>query len=180
MEGTMRRLGTIVIVAGLLFGSVGMGSAQSPSLEISGPAEGSTVEGTDVTVTFQVSGISIVPSPVPLEQAGQQPEANRPGEGHLHLMLDLGSLVVWSETTPYTFTNIPPGEHQLMVEIVNNDHSSLTPPVVRQVRFRTSASQVMPNTGVERSARPMSEAGLLAAIGLLIVGAGLVLRRRAA
>jgi hypothetical protein len=180
MEDTMRRLRLVLIVSGLLLGSIGMGSAQSPGLNVTAPAEGSTVDGTDVTVSFSVTGITIVPSTVPLERAGQQPEANRPGEGHVHLMLDLGSLVVWSTTEPYTFANVPPGEHQLMVEIVNNDHSSLNPPVVHQIRFRSSAGQVMPNTGESRLDRTRTYTGLLALSGVVILGAGLVLRRRAA
>jgi hypothetical protein len=176
----MRRLRLVLIVAGLLLGSIGMSSAQSPGLEVTAPTEGSSVDGTNVTVAFTVTGISIIESPVPLEQAGLQPEANRPGEGHLHLMLDLGSLVVWSTTEPYTFTNVPPGEHQLMVEIVQNDHSSLDPPVVQQIRFRTSAGQVMPNTGEPALGATTAYAGILALFGLAILGAGLVLRRRAA
>jgi len=176
----MRRPGGILIVIGLLIGSVGVSSAQSPTLEVPAPTEGSTVEGTDVTVAFQVSGLSIVESTVALEQAGLQPEANRPGEGHIHLMLDLWPIVVWSTTEPYTFTNVPPGEHQLTVELVNNDHSSLDAAVVRQVRFRTSSSQVMPNTGASDDDRSGSVVGLLAVCGLTILGAGLFLRRRVA
>ena len=176
----MRRLRLALILSGLLLASFGVSSAQSPGLNVSTPVEGSSVDGTDVKVTFSVTGFSIVPSTVPLEQAGQHPEANRPGEGHVHFMLDLGPIVVWTTADPYTFTNVPPGEHQLMVEIVNNDHSSLNPPVVRQVRFRTSASQVMPNTGGAGNASTPAYAGLLALAGLAILGAGLMLRRRAA
>lgn len=176
----MRGLRLLLIVSGLILGSIGMTAAQSPSLEVTAPAEGSTVDGTDVTVTFSVTGIAIVQSSVPLEQAGQQPEANRPGEGHVHLMLDLGSIVVWSTTDPYTFTNVPPGEHQLMVELVNNDHSSLNPPVVQQIRFRTSAGQVMPNTGEPALDSTPAYAGALALVGVAVLGAGLLLRRRAA
>ena len=176
----MRRLRLLLIVSGLLLGSFGIASAQSPELNVSTPAEGSSVDGTDVTVTFSVTGLTLVESTVPLERAGQQPEANRLGEGHVHLMLDLGPIVVWSTTEPYTFTNVPPGEHQLMVELVNNDHSSLNPPVVRQIRFRSSTSQMLPNTGEARRDSTPAYAGLLALSGLAILGAGLVLRRRAA
>lgn len=175
----MRRLWLVLILSGLLLGTFGISSAQSPGLNVSTPAEGSSVDGTDVTVTFGVTGIAIVPSTVPLERAGLQPEANRPGEGHVHLMLDLGPIVVWSTADPYTFSNVPPGEHQLMVEIVNNDHSSLNPPVVRQIRFRSSAGQVLPRTGESSDSLPAAYVGLLALSGIAILGAGLVLRRRA-
>ena len=176
----MRRLSVVLVVSGLFFGSFGISSAQSPGLEVTAPVDGSSVDSTDVTVEFDVTGVAIVASTVPLERAGQQPEANRPGEGHLHLMLDLGSIVVWNTTEPYTFANVPPGEHQLMVEIVNNDHSSLNPPVVQQIRFRSSADQVVPNTGEPRVDVTPAYAWLLALFGLTILGAGVVLRRRAA
>jgi hypothetical protein len=176
----MRRLRLVLIVAGLMLGSAGMAAAQSPTLQVTAPVEGSTVEGTNVTVAFTVTGINIVESPVPLERAGQQPEANHPGEGHVHFMLDLGSLIVWTSTEPYTFTNVPPGEHQLMVEVINNDHSSLDPPVVQQIRFRTSAGQVMPNTGEPAPNSTPVYAGVLALAGIALLGAGLVLRRRTA
>ena len=176
----MRRLRLVFILAGLLLATSGVGFAQSPELEVSTPADGSTVDGTSVTVTFSTSGITLVESPVPLEQAGLQPEANRAGEGHVHFMLDLNPVVVWSTADPYTFTNVPPGEHQLMVELVNNDHSSLNPPVVRQIRFRTSAGQMMPNTGEpDRNQTPVYSV-LLAVAGLAILGTGLILRRRSA
>lgn len=174
----MRRLRIVIVLAGLLLATAGVASAQSPGLEVSTPTNGSTVDGTDVTVTFSVTGITLIQSTVPLEQAGLQPEANRPGEGHVHFMLDLNPLVVWGTADPYTFTNVPPGEHQLMVELVNNDHSSLNPPVVRQIRFRTSAGQTMPNTGMAQGDRTVNYSGLLAVAGIAIVAAGLILRRR--
>jgi hypothetical protein len=180
MEATMRRLGIVVIVTGLLLASVGVSSAQAPQLTVTAPANGSAVDGTDVTVTFNVTGIAIVPSTVPLERAGLQPDANRPGEGHVHFMLDLGPLVVWTSAAPYTFTNVPPGEHQLMVEVVNNDHSSFNPPVIQQIRFRSSASQMLPKTGAANRDVTSVYSGLLALSGLAILGAGLLLRRRVA
>ncbi len=163
-----------------LTGSVVPGAAlaqtSAPTLDVTEPKDGAVIKGTDVTVRFNVTGITLVKSTVPLSEAGKRPDANRPGEGHVHFMLDLQPLVVWEQNAPYTFHNLPPGEHQLMVEVVNNDHSSLAPPVIRQIHFRTEV--LMPHTGTDL---PMARLALLAvaasALSALIVTAGLVLRR---
>jgi hypothetical protein len=142
------------------------------------------VAGPDVTVAFEVTDFRLVPSGVPLAEMGRHPEANRPGEGHLHFMLDLQPLVVHERAEPYTFRDVAAGEHRLVVELVNNDHSSLDPPLVRQVRFRvepaaSDASQPerLPNAG----AAALASGLMLQALGIgalaLIVG-GWLLRSR--
>jgi hypothetical protein len=91
------------------------------------------------------------------------------------VMLDLQPLVVWYSAEPYSLSNIPPGRHRLMVELVNNDHSSLSPAVVQELEF-DRLPRALPNTGeVEPSA---ALAWLLVAAGVL-VGAGVLVRARA-
>lgn len=169
----MRRMIAFVAVLLLLLSPYASAAQSSPELVVSAPADGATITGTDVAVSFQVSGINLVPSGVPLAEAGKRPEANRPGEGHLHFMLDLLPIVVWEHPEPYTFNNITPGEHQLMVELVNNDHSPLSPPVVKQIRFRTAV--MMPATSAQ-SARSTEFWVVLIA---MMLGSGLLLRFRA-
>jgi hypothetical protein len=163
-------------------------AAQQVDLRVTAPQPGATIQGSDVTVTFEVAGFTVTTSPVAVEQAGQQPQANRPGEGHVHLTLDLPPFVVHFANSPYTFRNVPPGEHVLMVELVNNDHSPLNPPVVRQVRFRTEAAapasapatvmpQQVPRTGDAPAPGWLSVVAILAGISLIAVAG--VLRRRA-
>jgi len=122
-----------------------------------------------------------------VEQAGKHPEVNRPGEGHLHFMLDLEPLVVWERPEPYTFTDVPPGEHQLMVEVVENDHSSLAPPVIRAIHFRTAAAArdqgPSPAPAPESGALPRGGEGPplppgLALLGLALLAGGTMLRHR--
>jgi hypothetical protein len=154
--------------------------AQGPELTVSSPTDGATVEGGGVTLTFRVAGMTLLPSSVPLAEAGQHPEVNRSGQGHVHLMLDLQPVMVVTTQSPYTFNGVQPGEHLLMVELVNNDHSSLSPPVVRQVRFRTVQLAVLPTMGTE----PEPDLDVLrlpvVAGGLLLTVAGILLRRRRA
>ena len=167
----MRRMIGLLAVL-LLLMPYASAAQSSPELVVSAPAEGATITGTDVAVTFQVSGVRLVPSGVPLTEAGKRPDANRPGEGHLHFMLDLLPIVVWERGEPYTFSNITPGDHQLMVELVNNDHSPLSPPVVRQIRFRTA--MMMPETGTPTE-QPIA---LWAVLILVLLVGGVILRIR--
>src|SRR5205823_7805078 len=108
--------------------------AAGPGLDVSAPKDGGAVQGDKVTVKFQVSDFKLVPSTVPLTEAGKHPEANHPGEGHLHFMLDLQPLIVWEKANDYVFTGVPAGQHDPMVELVNNDHSSLSPQIVRHIK----------------------------------------------
>ena len=130
----------------LALGVAAPAGAQTPGLTVAAPADGATIQGASVTVSFQASGIKLVKTTVPLSEAGKHPEVNRPGEGHLHFALDLQPLVVWEKSDPYTFSNLPPGDHQLMVELANNDHSSLSPRVMQQINFKTTMP--LPATGL--------------------------------
>lgn len=155
-------------------------AAVGPGLTVSSPTDGATIQGTSFTVTFQVSDFTIVPSTVPLAEAGKRPEVNRSGEGHLHLTLDLQPLVVWYTNAPYTFNNVPPGQHQLIVELANNDHALLSPQVMKTVRFTTVTAAMMPQTG--KNAAGLGQTGWLLVIAgatLLLTG-GIIRRRRRA
>ena len=145
----MHRSRALWVLLVLALGSLTPAAAQGPGLTVQAPANGAVVEGPSVKVAYTTTGITIVPSSVPVSEAGKRPDANKPGEGHIHLVLDLQPLVIWEKTDPYIFTNVPPGQHQLMVELVNNDHSSLSPPVMQRISFRSTAPvmQQLPNTG---------------------------------
>ncbi len=129
-------------------------------------------------MAFTDTGVRLVLTTVSVSEAGKHPDANRPGEGHLHLVLDLQPLLVWEKGEPYIFPNVPPGEHQLMVEVVQNDHSPLTPPVVQQIRFRTAGAQMLPTTATGSALHPDVGHLLLILALILVLAGGLVLRRR--
>jgi hypothetical protein len=81
--------------------------------------------GEMVTVTVAVQNFKLVAPGGP----------NVPGEGHYHVYLDgaTGGNYLAAGQTPTKPVTIPvgttPGAHTLRVNISNNDHSPLTPPV---------------------------------------------------
>lgn len=88
-------------------------------------------------VSVEVSGFKLV------DKLGQ---ANVPGEGHIRYFLDVpppsvsGGTMVPAEgsygdthETAYYWPDIGQGEHTFWAELVNNDHTSLDPPVVAKV-----------------------------------------------
>jgi len=109
----------------------------APQVGIARPAAGATVEGTNVIVTAWVKNFDLV---------NELGKANVAGQGHLHYFMD-----VQAPTTPgqpaitaagtyvptpyayYTWSNVTPGMHTFSVELVNNDHTPLNPPVVASV-----------------------------------------------
>ncbi len=172
----MQAVRGLVAAALLLQAASLLARADSPSLTVLEPQNGAQVDGDTVTIRFEVSGVTLVPSSVPLAEAGRHPEVNRPGEGHLHFMLDLQPLVLHFDPSPQVFSNLPPGDHDLAVELVQNDHSPLSPPVLQQIRFH-SGPRTMPNTGID-PARARDRAPWLLLGGALVTAAGIALRRR--
>ena len=173
----MHRLFPFTPVLILAFALVSWGAPAASAdaeLAVTSPANGVTVSGMNVTVRFRVAGIRLVPTNVPISQAGQRPDANRPGEGHVHFVLDTQPLVVWDRLDAYTFTDVPPGEHQLLVEVVQNDHGSFDQPVAQTIRFRTTALLGAAGGGPEPR-----HAGTPILFGICLAAAGSALAWRA-
>ncbi|MBI4014848.1 MAG: hypothetical protein HY365_02755 [Candidatus Aenigmarchaeota archaeon] len=102
--------------------------AKLPALEITSPGDGHIVRGTSAEVKVGVKNFILLP-------AGG---AARKGEGHLHYYLDEKEAV--SPETTHLFTGVPEGEHTIRVELHNNDHSLLKPPVAQVVTFEQTAT----------------------------------------
>ncbi len=173
----MRQLRMFAALLVLVLGSFGSVAAAGPEVTVVAPKDGAVIRDSSVTVTFTTANIKLVPTTVPVAEAGKHPEANKPGEGHVHFVLDLQPLVVWEKGDPYTFSNVPPGQHQLMVELVQNDHSSLSPRVMRMIQFQVAGPGMLPNTGAETDEWP-GRAALLALAMLLLIAGAIALRGR--
>src|SRR5688572_18299566 len=123
----------IVLAAGAACGESGETDAI-----ITSPSQGSTVDAGNVTVAVDVKKFDVV------DKIGEEP---RDGEGHVHYYIDVGEIpTVDGEpattdegtyhaqaTTQFTWEDVEAGEHSFAVQLVNNDHTPLSPPVIAQV-----------------------------------------------
>ncbi len=126
-----------------------------PNLVIASPRDGDTLPAGDITVTASVTNFNIV---------DKQGEANVQREGHLHYYLDVDAPTTagqpaipaggtWAHvaSTTYTFTNVAPGMHSISVELVNNDHTPLDPPVVARIMISVVAPTTSSTTSTTTS-----------------------------
>lgn len=109
------------------------------NLTITSPEEGASLAAGNVTVSVNLTNFTLV------EPTGQP---NAPGEGHLHYYLDAvvptnasepaipetGGYVI-STNTSHTWENVTPGEHNLSVQVTNNDHTPVIPLVFATVNI---------------------------------------------
>ncbi len=140
--------GMVVAVVASLLSVAGCTSkssstASSPSIVIAAPQGGTTVPAGDITVSVQVSHLSLV------DKVGK---ANVKGEGHVIYAMDVepsttaGKSAVpatgrWSASaaTSYTFANVSAGAHRFYVELVNNNNTPLNPLVSANVSVTVAA-----------------------------------------
>jgi hypothetical protein len=95
---------------------------------VESPAEGRTFAGAEVKLTLKAANFTIK------AQGG----ANRAGEGHVHVYLDgtQSPTMFYSESS--TLRVEKAGKHELVVELVNHDHSPVGPR--QKVSFTTGAA----------------------------------------
>ncbi len=116
----------------------------APSLSITEPAEGAVVTGDSATITTSVSNFRLV------EKIGQ---ANVAGEGHINYFLDVSAPTVAGQpattatgtytatpATSYTWFGLAAGSHTLSAELVNNDNTPLSPPVLATVGINVKSN----------------------------------------
>ncbi len=130
--------------------------ATAPAIAIT-PSNGATIDAGDITVSAMALNFNVV---------DKQGQANVPGEGHLHYFLDVEAPTTpgqpaiptsgsWTHTanTTYTFNDVASGTHTFSVELVNNDHTPLVPPVVAKstVTVQTPAPRVTITSPQNRS-----------------------------
>ena len=119
--------------------ATGSPTGAAPTVVITAPVAGSSVPAGNVTITVSASNFSVV------NKLGQAPV---PGEGHIHFYRDVqqpptdptkpavtadASTYHAAATTSYTWPNVGAGTHTFAVQLVNNDHKPLNPPVLATV-----------------------------------------------
>jgi plastocyanin len=111
--------------------------------------------------------ISVKPSNFNIVNKMGQPAAS--GEGHIHYFMDVAAPTApgkpavtangtWVTTTDtsYTWHDVSPGMHNFSIELVNNDHTPLNPPVVDTVLINVPVvPMLVPSTpGASPTASP--------------------------
>ncbi len=121
----------------------------APSVVILSPKNAASV-GPDVDVSFAVFNFALV------QPYGQK---DAPNEGHIHVLLDgaYDQLVASVETVH--LSGLSAGSHTITLQLVNNDHTPISPAVSAAITVTVSSSTVT----VSSSAFTTGE---LAAIGL--------------
>lgn len=126
----------LLFIAGCVMLSGCTTTPETPTVRITAPANGATVEAGDIRVDADVQNFNIV---------DKQGQANVTGEGHVHFYMDVSPMpsaagqpaipmdpsALWAHISDdtYTFTNVPPGTHTFAVQLVNNDHTPVVPMV---------------------------------------------------
>jgi hypothetical protein len=119
-------------------------AAGNPQITITSPKEGATIPAGNVTVSVHVDDFSLV------NKLGQ---ANVADEGHIHYFKDVkvpttpgkpaitaSGTYVPTANTSYTWMNMGPGIHNFSAELINNDHTPLSPPVFSMVNVTVSST----------------------------------------
>jgi len=108
-------------------------------IKITSPVTGVTLKGSDVTVTIQLSDVTLVPPP----------RASKKEDLHVIYTLDVdtkpfldgttnlgsGPNRVHTASTSVTFRDVAPGPHTVQVILAYSDHTPVRPPVAPSVNF---------------------------------------------
>ena len=110
-----------------------------PSVRILSPTAGQVITGTEVTVSLEAKGTAIT-----------RPDGSKDAaKTHFQLFLDvspppgIGPVpvqppYVHTPATSYTFKDVKPGEHRLILQLAYGDHSPVQPVVEHRISFSTA------------------------------------------
>jgi len=133
----VKKLSTAILTASILTlfaASSALAQANLPSLKVVTPSEGQTIYGNRIPILVAAENFQVVDY--------QQYSTPTPGQGHIHLWLDdtnpTKESAVKLVKDNFTYTDVTYGEHTLRTELVNNNHTSLNPPVVTTVKFKSA------------------------------------------
>ncbi len=105
----------------------------NPTITINTPADGATVYSADVPIAFNVSEFVV----------------GNPGagiDGHIHYSVDGGTAVMQYTTLPIMLTGLSAGNHQVILQLVDNTHNPLTPNIADTVNFTIDLTLPNPQT----------------------------------
>jgi len=168
---------------GAVFALAIVSTAAAQEVRITSPTSGGRVAGPDVTVAIAVTGTTLVPGT----------EAKSLDDLHVHYMLDTDPGPYLSGATPlpmgnpnivhtaaltYTFTDVAPGQHRVVVLLGYSNHTAFQPPVAPAVAFQVGGAAAAPSQ-LPRTGGLEDLPQLVVLFGLAGIAIGLTMRRRA-
>lgn len=123
----------------LCFFLLGFDRAQAapvPLLKIDEPTDGQIIESYIVNLKYSLKNFTL--------KDYHQILKNNPNQGYLLIWLDreertAETAAKYYKDSPYTFADVLPGKHTLVVELVGNDGSPFDPPIAQTIKFETKA-----------------------------------------
>ena len=103
---------------------------KKPSLEIVAPKNNEIIKSSKIAVELKAENFNVVPIGSPVED----------NEGHFHVWLDSNKIVTTEKTV--VFENVTSGKHTIVAELVNSDHSSLSPRVTKSITVNVESDYV--------------------------------------
>jgi hypothetical protein len=125
-----------------------------PSLSVLSPANGDTVISTDIPVSVQVSNFTLSAADVGLP--------DRPGEGHIHVMLDgMNMGVLFNFYTSPNFSlpgeGVRAGQHTLTFDLASNTHMDMEDTVTSvSINYQPLTAKPAPQASTPSSAPEVS------------------------
>jgi len=101
---------------------------EAPTLGITSPSEGAELSPLETpTIEFNVANFDISTSTTAAD-----------GDGYVQYRVNQGSLVDYFSTAPIELNGLTSGEHEVMLQLVDNDGEELNPEVTKTVTFNVN------------------------------------------
>lgn len=139
-------MGILLLLISLLIVIPAYAAVGSPQLSIIEPKNGSTISAGDVKISVEVKNFTLV---------SKLGKPSVEGEGHIHYFMDAKAPIAQGKpaitipgtyvptiNTSYIWKNVTPGMHNFSVELVNNDHTPLSIPIMDEIEVMTSAEML--------------------------------------
>lgn len=97
-----------------------------PMIMLKSPMDGQINYNDDLDVEVMIENFTMNASAIGMD--------NMPGEGHYHIYINDVLVGPYTDLMVY-LEDLPPGDHMMKVELVNNDHSPLIPPAYDMAEF---------------------------------------------
>lgn len=125
---------------------LGYYGAPSPLFWINYPYNNATVNGANQNISFTVQNFVV------------GTVGGSGVTGHIHYVLDGGAPVMVYTSAPIALTGLSAGSHQMMIQLVDNNHAPLSPVVSDTVTFTVSLA-ALTNATIYNIQNPVNPAG---------------------